>query len=62
MITTTSATWFFSGTQDQNLSMAYSHNSTQSLEAWASSNGSAWKIVGDAGTTVHGTDNSLTAN
>ena len=62
MITTASATWLFSGTQDQNLSMAYSHNSTQSLEAWASTNGSAWNIVGDAGTTVHGTDNSLTAN
>jgi hypothetical protein len=62
MITTTSATWFFSGTQDQNLSMAYSHGSTQSLEAWASTNGSSWNIVGDAGTNVWGTNNSLTAN
>ena len=44
--------WFFSGTADHNLALNYGHQSTQgdttgSLEAWASTNGSSWNHMGD---------------
>ena len=44
--------WFFSGTADHNLCLNYGHQSTEgdttgSLEAWASTNGSSWNIMGD---------------
>jgi len=44
--------WFFSGTQDHNTALAYGHQSsagetTGKLEAWSSTNGSAWNHMGD---------------
>ena len=46
-------TWFFSGTADHNMAIAYGHQSQTNsetegkLEAWASTNGSSWNHMGD---------------
>ena len=63
------AQWFFSGTADHNLSVAYAHQSGTStgtgrkLEMWASNNGSAWNITGDSASGIgQGSSETLQAN
>jgi hypothetical protein len=63
------AQWFFSGTADHNLSVAYAHQSGTStgtgrkLEMWASNNGSAWNITGDGASGIgQGSSETLQAN
>jgi hypothetical protein len=61
-----STMWFFSGTQDQNMSLAHGHQSGSGsngkLEGWASNSGSSWNILGDGNSGEGQANAGLTVN